>query len=156
MIQKENIERAISGYLTQEGLFPVDIEISGDNDITITVESDQGTVAIEHCVNITRIVEEAFDRNEEDYSLTVTSAGLDQPFKVPRQYKKFIGKEVEIVLKEGGKIKGILSGADDEKIEITASKMVKEEGKKKKVLVETNTEYPYGSFKSCKPVIKFK
>lgn len=156
MIRKEEIEKAVSDYLTKEGLFMVDIGISGDNDITITVESEQGTVSIDHCVDITRIVEETFDRNQEDYSLTVTSAGLDQPFKVPGQYRKFVGKEVEVVLKEGGKIKGILSGADEEKIEIVSSKMTKEEGKKKKVLVETHTEYSYGSLKSCKPVIKFK
>lgn len=156
MITAEALSGAIAGYLTEKGLFLVDIEISKDNDITIAVESSEGDVKIENCVDIDHIVSGVFDRDVEDYSLTVTSAGLDQPFKVLQQYLKFIGNEVEVVVKGGGKMKGILTAASEEGFEITVSKMVKVEGSKKKVQQDTLHTFAYDGVKSCKPVIKFK
>lgn len=156
MITAEALHGAIAGYLAEKGLFLVDIEISKDNDITIAVESSEGDVKIENCVDIDHIVAGVFDRDVEDYSLTVTSAGLDQPFKVLQQYQKFVGSEVEVVVKGGGKMKGILSSATEEGFEVTVSKMVKVEGSKKKVQQDAVTAFAYDAVKSCKPVIKFK
>ena len=156
MITKEALGEIITNYLNANGLFLVDIEISKENDITITIERHEGSVKVEDCIAIDKIVSANFDRDVEDYSLTVTSAGLDQPFKVLDQYKKFVGSEVEIVMKKGGKLKGILSGYNEENIEVTTSKMVKKEGAKKKVQEDTVTTYTYDELKSCKPVIKFK
>lgn len=156
MITKEALGETIINYLNDNGLFLVDIEVSQDNDITITIERHEGSVKVDDCIAIDRIVGAAFNRDDEDYSLTVTSAGLDQPFKVLDQYKKFCGSEVEVVLKKGGKVKGILSGYDDEGFELTTSKMVKKEGFKKKVQEDTVTPYRFEEVKSCKPVIKFK
>ena len=156
MITAEALHGAIAGYLAEKGLFLVDIEISKDNDITIAVESSEGDVKIENCVDIDHIVAGVFDRDVEDYSLTVTSAGLDQPFKVLQQYQKFVGSEFEVVVKGGGKMKGVLSSANEEGFEVTVSKMVKVEGSKKKVQQDTVTAFAYDGIKSCKPVIKFK
>ena len=156
MITAEALHGAIAGYLAEKGLFLVDIEISKDNDITIAVESSEGDVKIENCVDIDHIVAGVFDRDVEDYSLTVTSAGLDQPFKVLQQYQKFVGSEVEVVVNGGGKMKGVLSSATEEGFEVTVSKMVKVEGSKKKVQQDTVTAFAYDGIKSCKPVIKFK
>lgn len=155
-MDKNKIEEVITNYLKDNGLFLVGIEISKENDIEVAIESYEQDVKIENCVSIDKIISGVFDRDVEDYSLTVTSAGLDQPFKVLDQYKKFIGNEVEVVIKNGGKVKGILSAADEESFEITTSKMVKVEGSKKKVQQDTVTPYKYQEIKSCKPVIKFK
>ncbi len=156
MITTEAIGNTIANYLEHNGLFLVDIEISKDNDITVSIEKREGDVNIDNCIDIDRIIAGVFDRDVEDYSLTVTSAGLDQPFKVLEQYRKFIGSEVEVVVKGGGKVKGILTCANEGSFEITTSKMVKVEGSKKKVQQDTVTEYTYAGIKSCKPVIKFK
>lgn len=156
MITAEALGNTIANYLNDNGLFLVDIEISKENDITVSIEKHQGDVNIDNCIEIDRIVSANFDRDVEDYSLTVTSAGLDQPFKVLDQYLKFVGSEVEVVVKGGGKVKGILSAANNESFEITVSKMVKVEGSKKKVQQDTVTAYTYEGIKSCKPVIKFK
>ena len=156
MITKEALSVTIASYLDYNGLFLVDIEITKDNDITITIESSEGSVKVDDCIAIDKIVSTAFDRDVEDYSLTVSSAGLDQPFKVIGQYWKFNGEEVEVVVKQGGKVKGILGGVTEEGFEITTSKMVKKEGAKKKVQEDTVTPYTYEQIKSCKPVIKFK
>lgn len=156
MITAEALGNTIANYLNDNGLFLVDIEISKENDITVSIEKHQGDVNIDNCIDIDRIVSANFDRDVEDYSLTVTSAGLDQPFKVLDQYLKFVGSEVEVAVKGGGKVKGILSAANNESFEITVSKMVKVEGSKKKVQQDTVTAYTYEGIKSCKPVIKFK
>ncbi len=156
MITAEALGNTIANYLNDNGLFLVDIEITKDSDITVSIEKHQGDVSIDNCIDIDRIVSANFDRDVEDYSLTVTSAGLDQPFKVLDQYLKFMGSEVEVVVKGGGKVKGTLSAANNESFELTTSKMVKVEGSKKKVQQDTVTAYTYEGIKSCKPVIKFK
>lgn len=156
MITAQALSGAIANYLNDNGLFLVDIEISKDNDITVAIESREADVKIDNCIDIDRIIGGVFDRDVEDYSLTVTSAGLDQPFKVLEQYLKFVGSEVEVVVKGGGKMKGILTAASQDGFEVTVSKMVKVEGSKKKVQQDIVTPFAYENVKSCKPVIKFK
>ncbi len=155
-MEKEKISQAIEQYLKENNLFLVDITISKDNDIEIVIESYNADVKIGNCIDIDRIVADNFSRDTEDYSLTVTSAGLDQPFIVLDQYKKFIGSEVEVTAKNGSKTKGVLSDVTENDFSITISKMVKVEGSKKKVQQDTILKYEYSNIKSCKPVIKFK
>jgi ribosome maturation factor RimP len=147
---------AIGSEIVARNCFLVDISVSKDNDIVLTIESENGKIELEDCVSLSRFFESKFDREVEDYSLTVSSAGLDQPFKVLDQYIKFIGSEVEVVVKGGGKMKGVLTSAAEEGFEVTVSKMVKVEGSKKKVQQDTVTAFTYDGIKSCKPVIKFK
>jgi len=155
MIRKETINNLIESYLTDNSLFLVDIKISSENDIEVTIESTE-VVDISNCVDISKIVESGLDREIEDYSLTVSSAGLDQPFKVFRQYQKFIGKEVEVVFKNGTKQTAILSGAQEDKIELSFSKLEKVEGKKKRERVDINQFYSLEEIKSTKPFINFR
>ena len=75
----------INGEIVARGLFLVDVFVGRDNDIEVTIESEQGVVELDDCVAVSRFFETCFDREKEDYSLTVTSAGLDQPFKVLKQ-----------------------------------------------------------------------
>ncbi len=66
---------AMTGEIVARGLYIVDISVSRDNDVTLTVESEEGTVELEDCVSLSRAFEAKFDRKKEDYSLTVSSAG---------------------------------------------------------------------------------
>lgn len=158
MITSESIAGLIAGYLAGNELFPVDIEISKENDIVVTIESCEGSVTLENCTAIDSIITSHFNKDVEDYSLTVTSAGLDMPFKVARQYIKYIGSEVEVTLKKEGRVKGILSGylENEKSIEITLRKMVKIEGVKRKAEQLEKFVFPLDQVKECKPVIKFK
>ena len=104
MIKTSDIIDAIGGEIVARGCFIVDVSVSKDNDIVLTIESENGKIELEDCVSLTRFFESKFDREVEDYSLTVSSAGLDQPFKVLKQYQKAIGSKVEVSLKGGKKM----------------------------------------------------
>ena len=103
---------AINDEIVARGFFIVDISVSKDNDIVIIIESEEGVVELDHCVGISRYFETKFDRETEDYSLTVSSAGLDQPFKVLKQYQKAVGTKVEVSLKGGKKKKELVEHED--------------------------------------------
>lgn len=102
------IKETITPWLDEMGLFLVEVKVSRDNDITITVESAGGIVTLDNCEVINRRFTETFDQDVEDYSLTVTSAGLDGEFKVEQQFTKAVGSQVEIWLKGGRKAIGTL------------------------------------------------
>ena len=89
---------AIGGEIVARGCFIVDISVSKDNDIVLTIESEKGKIELDDCVSLSRYFETKFDREVQDYSLTVSSAGLDQPFKVFKQYVKALGSKVEVAL----------------------------------------------------------
>lgn len=130
------ITEAISPVLESRGLFLVDVKISKDNDITITVESAQGVVTLDDCEVINRFFTETFDQDQEDYSLTVTSAGLDGEFKVPAQFAKAIGKKVEMWLKGGKKTIGVLEAATEDTVTVDGTSYAKAEVNKVKYHIE--------------------
>ena len=146
---------AISSEIVARNCFIVDVTISKDNDVEITIESENGCVELDDCVSVSRFFETKFDREKEDYSLTVTSAGLDQPFKVLKQYQKAVGSKVEVQLKGGRKLIATLSEADEESITLRYSAKEAVEGKKKKELVEHNDRFTMDQVNSVRPHIEF-
>lgn len=149
------ISDAIKDEIVARGFFIVEINVSADNDIELTVESEKSIVTLDDCVEISRLFEERFDREKEDYSLTVTSAGLDRPFKVTGQYIKAIGSKVEVSLKGGKKIIVTLTGADEEGIDVHYTAREAVEGKKKKELVEHDERIGMDMVNSVRPYIEF-
>ena len=146
---------AVGGEIVARGCYIVDVKISKDNAVEITMESEEGTVELEDCVAVSRCFEGCFDREKEDYSLTVTSAGLDQPFRILKQYIKAIGSKVEVQLKGGKKMIATLTGADEEAITVSYTAKEAVEGKKKKELVEHNDRFAMDQVNSVKPFIEF-
>lgn len=146
---------AIGSEIVARGCYLVDITVSRDNDVEITIESEEGTVELDDCVAISRHFESMFDREKEDYSLTVTSAGLDQPFKVFKQYQKAVGKKVEVQIKGGKKLIATLIAADEESITLHYTAKEAVEGKKKKELVEHNDRYTMDQVNAVRPHIEF-
>lgn len=150
------IKDAITPAIVARDCFIVDINISKDNDIELTVEAATGAVTLDDCVEISRAFEEIFDREKEDYSLTVTSAGLDQPFKVLRQFIKAVGTEVSVLLKGGRKLKGTLTGADEDGFTLKYTVRESVDGKKKKVDVEHEDRFAMDEVNAVRPHIDFK
>ena len=155
-MKKSDIIDAISSEIVARGLYLIDVTISKDNDVEITIESEEGKVELEDCVAISRFFETQFDREQEDYSLTVTSAGLDQPFKVLKQYIKAIGKKVEVQLKGGKKMVAVLEAADQESITLKYSQKEAVEGKKKKEIVEHVDRFTMDQINAVRPFVEFE
>ena len=88
-----------------------------------------------------------------NYSITVGSAGLDQPFKVLKQYLKAIGTEVQVLLKDGRKLKGVLEEASESGIRLKYSVKEAVEGKKRKELVEHDDFFGMDTVNGVIPVI---
>ena len=146
---------AIGSEIVARGYFLVDISVSKDNDITLTIESENGKIELDDCVSLSRFFESKFDREVEDYSLTVSSAGLDQPFKVFRQFQKAVGSKVEVMLKGGKKMVALLTEADEEGITLKYSVKEAVEGKKKKELVEHEDRFTMDQVNAVRPFIEF-
>ena len=142
-------------WLADKEYFLVDVIISKDDKITVEIDHAEG-VWIEDCAELSRHIENGLSRETEDYELEVGSAGLGQPFKVTQQYKNHIGMEVEVLTKEGKKLKGILKDASDEEFTLTVTKKEKKEGAKRPQLVEEDLIFPYDSVKYTKYIINFK
>ena len=146
---------AIGGEIVARGCFIVDISVSKDNDIVLTIESENGKIELDDCVSLSRYFETRFDRETEDYSLTVSSAGLDQPFKVMKQYIKALGTKVEVSLKGGKKMIATLVEADETGITLKYSVKEAVEGKKKKEMVEHVDRFEMEQVNSVRPFIEF-
>ena len=149
------IKDALQSELVARGCFLVDVSVSKDNDIVVTIESEEGKIELDDCVALSRYFETQFDREKEDYSLTVTSAGLDQPFKVLKQFVKAVGTKVEVQLKGGKKMVALLEAADQESVTLKYSVKEAVEGKKKKELVEHVDRFTMEQVNSVRPFIEF-
>ena len=150
-----DIVDAIGGEIVARGCFIVDISVSKDNDIVLTIESEKGKIELDDCVSLSRYFETKFDREAEDYSLTVSSAGLDQPFKVFKQYEKALGSKVEVSLKGGKKMVAVLEAADEESITLKYSVKEAVEGKKKKEIVEHVDRFTLDQVNAVRPYVEF-
>jgi len=115
-MKKEDIIKAVETEVEERGCFLVEVTVSKDNDIEIVIEKEEGVVDWEDCAAIDKVMHGAFDQDVEDYSLTVSSAGLDRPFKVLKQYQKAIGSQVDVWMKGGKKVKGVLKAAGEKDI----------------------------------------
>ena len=155
-MDKELILKTIEPFVLERGCFVVDLAVSKDNDIVLTIEKETGDVDLDDCVALNDAFLAAFDKDVEDYSLTVSSAGLDQPFKVSGQFTKAIGSQVVVLLKGGRKLTGILTTADDEGIVLRYVTREVPEGKKKKVPVEHEDRFVFADVNSVSPFVEFK
>lgn len=154
-MEKTSILQTIAPTLEEIGCFLVGIDVTSDNDITIAIEKEVGDIDLEDCIKVNDVVVNAYDRDVEDYSLTVTSAGLDQPFKVLKQYLKAVDTSVDVRLKGGRKITGTLLSADETGIALGYSQKEAVEGKKKKVLVEHEDRFSFEEINTVIPHIEF-
>ena len=146
---------AINDEIVARGCYIVEVTVSKDNDVEVVIESEEGVVELEDCVAVSRFFESCFDRDKEDYSLTVTSAGLDQPFKVLKQFQKAVGTKVEVSFKGGRKLVATLVYADEESVTLSYSVKEAVEGKKKKELVEHTDRFEMEQINSVRPYITF-
>jgi ribosome maturation factor RimP len=156
MIDKTLLTQTVENAIQGSDLFVVDIKVSPENNITVTVDAPKG-VDIEQCVKITREIEAAFDREVEDYELEVGSAGLTTPFTVLKQYQMNIGNPIEILTRDGRKIHATLKAVSDDFSTFTFEMPVKTkvEGSKRPVIVNQEETMNIADAKSVRYELKF-
>lgn len=155
MIDKQSIIDIVNEYFTDLSYFLVDVAVKPGNIIIVEIDSDN-SIGIDDCVLLSKHIESKLNRDEEDFELEVGSAGISSAFKIPRQYTKNIGNEIEVLTKSGQKMTGILKDNDEEKFTITVTKQVKPEGAKRKIAVEEDLIFNYNDVKYTKYLIRFK
>ena len=132
MIAKDEIIRVAKLKVKEINGFLVDVKVNTANVITVFFDRMEG-VQVENCLEVSKHIEEHFDREAEDYELTVCSAGLDNPFMVNEQYQKNIGKEVGVLLSNGKRKSGtLLSYEDTLRLEVRKKK----KGSRKEYIVQ--------------------
>ena len=149
MITQEQVARIVEEMLGGTDKFLVEVLIQPANKITVFFDGDN-SISISDCQKLSRFVEERLDRDYADYQLTVSSAGMDRPIKLLRQYKKRIGRELEVIFLTGERVSGILVRADEQCIELEHP--VKNP---KKEVVKPNSIIELEKIKSAKIIITF-
>jgi ribosome maturation factor RimP len=154
MIDRTLVTQLVEDNISGTDIFIVDIAVGPDNIVSIILDSDTA-VSIDNCAEINKVVYSNLEsKGDDNFELTVYSAGLSEPLKLKRQYVKHIGEEVEVLRKSGDKRKGILLSVEDSYIEIEYEVKEKEPGAKKKKTVQLKEKIELDSIKSTKLVIK--
>ena len=96
MTFKEKVSELLeAGLQDKPSLFLIDLAINDSNKIIVTLDGDNG-VTLQDCIDVSRAIEHNLDREEQDFSLEVASAGVSSPLKLARQYKKNIGRTLKV------------------------------------------------------------
>ena len=158
MIDKSKIVGLIDERISElnNGLFVVSLTISKQNRINVELDKLEGNVSVTDCISVSRNIEHNLDREDQDFELSVSSAGLDNGLRVFSQYKKNIGKGVKVELTEGDTIEGTMTHATPEQITVQTKRKERIEGRKKKETIIEDHVLPMDKIKETKIVISFK
>jgi ribosome maturation factor RimP len=141
MIKEKDIKSIVEAHFRDTDKFLVSVKVKPGNKIMVFIDADS-SVSISDCAQLSRFIESHLDRETEDFDMEVSSAGLDFPIVLERQYKKNIGREVKVTLVDGTVKKGMLTSSSAQGIEITETVIEKKNKKKEitKVLVSLTFE----------------
>ncbi len=155
MVEVRKVIELAEKQMEGTDLFVVECKISPANEIELVIDSDT-SVGIDTCVELSRAIEAELDRDEEDFSLMVASAGIGSELRSVRQYRKLIGRSVEVLLTSGVKVLARLDEVTDEGITIFYEEKRAVEGCKRKQLVQVTNTYPFSEIKYTKEYLDFK
>lgn len=149
-----DIKQVTEEVLGTRGLFLVDLTVSKSNVVEIFIDALDG-VNIQTCIEVSREIEQHFDRETEDFELTVSSAGIGYPFKVEGQFQKNIGNTVEVRLNDNTRLTGVLKAVTPETIYVECEEKKTVEGKKKKEPVIAEKQVDRKEIKQIKDIVAF-
>nr|WP_294859995.1 ribosome assembly cofactor RimP [uncultured Fluviicola sp.] len=158
MISKQTVRELAEERIKDrdERLFIVELTISSTNVIRLELDKTEGNVSIEDCMSVSRNIEHNLDREDADFELSVSSAGLDKPLRVHAQYVKNIGRDLDVKLKTKEKVTGTLISVDEAGFVLQREEKQAIEGKKKKELVVIENKIAFSDINEAKIVISFK
>ena len=146
MIDKFKVLDIVKDVLEGSDKYLVNMKITPDNRIFVDIDGDNG-INIDDCIEVSRAIENNLNRDEEDFELNVSSAGADSPLKMPRQYRRHVGRELSVEPFDGEKVEGRLTEAGDTQFTI------KTKGTKKEAPKELT--FAYEDVKTARVIIQF-
>lgn len=155
MIDRKLVESLIADATAGTTCFLVSLNIGNSNEIKVEIDSDEG-VTIDDCVKVSRGIEHNLDREEEDFSLRVTSPGADQPLLVWRQYPRHVGRTVKIETVDGRSLKGELIEVTDTGLTLKTEERKSGKGKKKVKIPSEEIKLEKSDIESTKVLLSFK
>jgi ribosome maturation factor RimP len=156
MIQEGFIEELVNKKLEGTGKFLVAVRVRPSNKINVFFDDEEKGIGVVECVELSKYIESQLDRDKEDFELEVSSPGMDQPLMVHKQYVKTVGKQVNVILKNGEKHTGKLATVDTHGIILEKStRERKDPSKKKKELVTENIVIQFPEIKETRRVVSF-
>jgi len=152
---KKTVEDLLqSALIERQDLFLIDFSLSGDNAIKIVIDGDNG-VLVEDCMFVSRAIEHNIDREEHDFSLEVLSSGAATPLTLPRQYKKHIGRNLEVKTLDSQALEGELTDVTDKEVVLKWKTREPKPIGKGKVTVAKEATVSFDNIKEAKVKIKF-
>jgi ribosome maturation factor RimP len=148
---KNLVDNAIEENLN---LFLIELKFLPNNKILVEVDGDHG-ISLKECVRISRAVEHNLDREEEDFSLEVTSPDIAKPLIVKRQYRKNINRTLEVILIDNSKIEGVLKNVNEITIELEWKAREPKPIGKGKITVVKNKTIPFKDILEAKVKLLF-
>ncbi|HET8854815.1 MAG TPA: ribosome assembly cofactor RimP [Salinimicrobium sp.] len=113
---REKVENLLrEAFEENNSLFLIELKIDENNHIFVVVDGDEG-VTVNDCIAVSRKIEHNLDREQQDFSLEVTSAGVSRPLELPRQFSKNIGRTLSVATVSGKKLEGELLKFEDNSI----------------------------------------
>lgn len=150
---KEKVETLVQEALVENpSLFLIDLTVGGDNSIRVLLDGDQG-VTLEACMQVSRKVEHNLDREENDFSIEVSSCGVGSPLTIPRQFKKNVTRKLEVTDREDKQVQGTLVEATDTSFTLQWKAREPKPIGKGKVTVTKTREFQYGQYNSAKVIV---
>ncbi|AFR35191.1 ribosome assembly cofactor RimP [Riemerella anatipestifer] len=152
---KAQVETLLNDFLSErEDLFLIDLKVSAGDDVVVILDGDNG-VTLQDCLDASRAIEFNMDREEHDFSLQVMSAGLSEPLTQIRQFRKNIGRDLDILLNDSSKIEGELARVEEDKVVLILRYRKPKEVGKGKVDVVEEKEILLSDIKKALVAIKF-
>ena len=151
MITERQIKELTEELFAGTEFFLVEVQLRTGNRITIFIDGDNH-VSIDECRRLSQFLEERLDREKEDFDLTVSSAGLDRPFSLPRQFRKKTGREIDLTTKAGINMTGTIQSADETGFELLPPQPKKLKAGQEILPVRLSFE----EIKTAKEIISFK
>ncbi len=155
MVNEHQIRTLVEERLKGTNYFIVGISVKPSNKIEVLIDSIS-SVSINDCADLSRYLESSLNREEEDYELMVSSAGIESPFQVDAQYIKNIGRNVEITTTDGRKITGKLTGFQQQEVELEIEQRQNKVIGKGKETVKGKINLNLNQIKQAKIILSFK
>lgn len=153
MITAESVQHTVERHLEGTSHFLVGVDLRPGNKVVVEVDDDQA-ITLEQLVRLNRAVRDDLGVVADDYEFQFSSPGVGRAFKVMRQYRKHLGRKVEVDLNDGRSLQGLLVSVDGPALGLRIEHPSKVKGRLPK-LDEEVTLLPFPEIKATKATIKF-